>query len=687
MAWAALLKSAGSKAAMQSGKKMATKVAKEAAVNKVKSVVKKKKVSGKDVAKKMLGGGGESSGGGGALAIRPSTSIVSSPAGGLVPSTKVDEGGALVVKSKGADDLGLTSFMESLIGVKESVKSIKDSLNDNSEDAEKRLEKQRLLNAQLEKEEQEEALEGKKPGIGKKLLSPIQKMGESFLEKLKRFFKAVLLGVLINGLIGGQRDVVVAFIAGYKAYRMAKDAAIKFIFKIGSKIKGGIKGAAGKLANSGKSIFQTLVNVGKALVRWVKGAIQVVIKGASEVAKRTPQALRTGKRILQKVKPIQRLQGGIKTLNKFRKNPLQTLKSITNSGIGQRISGTFGKGKNLLSNIGSKGPGIFGKLKNWGGAAVKGVRRGAKVVAKGAVAVVKGAAQILDDIGKGFMKGVNKVVSGVKGMAKKWAKKIGDIVELAKNPAKLAAKVKSTLKGVMDKLLKKNKIVKQVMELGKDPKKIGKLIKNLGKNKNVLKTQSVLQKGMKLKIGGLDAVLAALMGFLDYVAFGESPINAVLRAAGSLVGYTAGFAIGAPFGGVPGFITGMAGGWVGEKAADVIAAGLSKTKLGSTPDPLQGDGRMIVRDPFSGQGEGERMDNIQDAKLGNNKTEDISQDISSSASYEDGADDTTVVINGGEGEQAPAPTSQSRKVEYLPLGTGDSGEVLNTLTNATLYKT
>ena len=40
MAWASLLKSAGSKAAMQSGKKMVMDAAKEAAVNKVKSVVK-----------------------------------------------------------------------------------------------------------------------------------------------------------------------------------------------------------------------------------------------------------------------------------------------------------------------------------------------------------------------------------------------------------------------------------------------------------------------------------------------------------------------------------------------------------------------------------------------------------------------------------------------------------------------
>ena len=161
------------------------------------------------------------------------------------------------------------------------------------------------------------------------------------------------------------------------------------------------------------------------------------------------------------------------------------------------------------------------------------------------------------------------------------------------------------------------------------------------------------------------------MGVIDYTAFGESPINAVLRAAGALVGYTAGFAIGAPFGGVPGFITGMAGSWVGEKAADVIAAGLSKTDLGKTPDPIMDDGRMLVRNPFSGQGEGERMDNIQEkqAQLGDNKVEDLSQDISESASYEDGGEEPTVVIDGGSGgDQAAAPASSGGGTQFIPVG-------------------
>ena len=96
---------------------------------------------------------------------------------------------------------------------------------------------------------------------------------------------------------------------------------------------------------------------------------------------------------------------------------------------------------------------------------------------------------------------------------------------------------------------------------------------------------------------------------------------------------------------------------------------------------------MWVRDPFSDKAKADRAagDEASMANLGETSKEDGSS-ISSSASYEDGGEDTTVVIDGG-GDQAAAPTSQSRKVEYLPLGTGDSGEVLNTLTNATLYKT
>ena len=86
--------------------------------------------------------------------------------------------------------------------------------------------------------------------------------------------------------------------------------------------------------------------------------------------------------------------------------------------------------------------------------------------------------------------------------------------------------------------------------------------------------RETLKVAKKAKIGGVDKVIAAIMGVIDYGLLGESPVNAILRAIGGLLGYTAGFAIGAPFGGAPGFITGMAGGFVGEQAARLLAKGL-----------------------------------------------------------------------------------------------------------------
>ena len=657
MTWGALVKSAGKKALMESGKKVAENIAKKA-------TEKKSKVKGKDIAKKMLGGGDDSSEKGGALVVRPSSSIVSSPAGDLVP-TKADEGGSLVVKSSTADELGLTPFMESVTSIKESVKSIKGALNNNLEDAEKRLEKQRLLNASLSREEQEEELETKKSGIGKKLLKPVKDVGENFLQKLKRFFMNTLLGMLINGLIGGSRDVVVAFIAGYKAYRMASDAARRFVFKLGSKISKGIKGLPGKLKSTGKAIFEFLKGTKNTLVAWIKGTARTVknaVKGTFEVA------------------------------NKLRKTPIkETIKTIRESGVGRKVGDVINRGKNIWSKIRTPGKtagNILGGIRNWGARKWKGaVEFGSKKW--------KQLTSWADDIAKNATKWTDEIVQGGLEKAKRWRKQLGDIAEMVRNPMKLVEKVKGMLGGKMDKMVKNNDIIKQVMELKKNPKKavdgIKKFVKQVGKNKNVLKTRKVLQKAAKLKIAGIDAVLAALMGIIDYTAFGESPINAVLRAAGSLVGYTAGFAIGAPFGGVPGFITGMAGGWVGEKAADLIAAGLSKTDLGKTPDPIMDDGRMLVRNPFSGQGEGERMDNIQEnkAELGETKVDDVSQDISSSASYEEGAEDETVVIDAGGDQGGGQEQAQPGKVEFIDVGV-DKETILNSnyqaQTNAVLYK-
>ena len=672
MSWGSLLKSAGSKVAQQSGKKIAENITK-------KVTEKKSKVTGKGIANKMLGGGGESSGGG-ALVVRPSTSIVSSPAGGLVP-TKVDEGGSLVVKSKEADDLGLTAFMESITGVKESLNSIKDSLNDNTKDAEKRLEKQRLLNAQLEKEEQEEKLETKKPGIGKKLLAPATKAGKSFLEKLKTFFKSILLGVLINGLIGGQRDVVVTFLLGYRQYRKVKAAAVKFVFKLGSSIKNGLKGAAGQLGKTGKSIFQTLVGVGNKLKAWVARGIKTVIKGATETAKRTPQIIRTGQRILQKVKPIQRLRDAGSAINKFRKNPLQTLKSIKDSGIGKRVGGLFNKAKNF--KLPTKGSMLKG-LQNFGGNIVKNVKqsRAGQFVGKQANKLRAFATRNIT----AMQDTVSGLIAGGVEKYKAWRKNIEMMMELVGNPAKLFEKAKGFLSGKMDKVMKNNKMWQTLKDLkkmkpGQIAGKVGGMLNGLKKSKEVMSVVKTLKNAKQtMKIPMLDRILALILGVVDYTILGESPINAFGKALGGLLGFSFGTSLGAPLG--PGaFLVGIAGGIVGEQLANVLSAGLSKVPvpkfgtLGQVPDPIAaatpGMGpRPIVRNPYGKEAEAfdKAQEELSMANLaeGKSSASGTADDISQSASYEE-EEDSTVIIDGG-GQQSSSAPSQARKTKFISLG-------------------
>ena len=667
MAWAALLKSAGSKAAQQSGKKIAENITK-------KVTEKKSKVTGKDIANKMLGGGGESSGGG-ALVVRPSTSIVSSPAGGLVP-TKVDEGGSLVDKSKEAGDLGLTPFMESITGVKESLNSIKESLNNNSEDAKKRLEKQRLLNAKLKQEEQEEKLETKKPGIGKKLLAPATKAGKSFLEKLKTFFKSMLLGILINGLIGGQRDIVVTFLLGYRQYRKVKAAAVKFVFKLGSSIKNGLKGAAGQLGKTGKSIFQTLVGVGNKLKAWVAKGVKIVIKGATEAAKRTPQAIRTGQRILQKVKPIQRLRDAGSAINKFRKNPLQTLKSIKDSGIGKRVGGLFNKAKNF--KLPTKGSMLKG-LQNFGGNIVKNVKqsRAGQFVGKQANKLRAFATRNIT----AMQDTANSLIKGGVEKYKAWRKNIEMMMELVGNPAKLFEKAKGFLSGKMDKVMKNNKTWQTLKDLkkmkpGQIAGKIGGMLNGLKKSKEVMSVVGTLKKAKQtMKMPMLDRILALILGVVDYTLLGESPINAFAKALGGLLGFSFGTALGAPLG--PGaFVTGIAGGIVGEQLGNGLSAILASIPgIKDLQDPIAAatpgmKPRPLVRNPY-GKG-AEEFDKAQEelsmANLaeGKSSSSDTASDISSSASYEE-EEDSTVIIDGGGQQSSPAP-SQARKTKFISLG-------------------
>jgi len=363
------------------------------------------------------------------------------------------------------------------------------------------------------------------------------------------------------------------------------------------------------------SDVKAMKNIGKALT---KG--EMPDKPPKPPKPKTRRFKNIGDRVRTMRRKLQVKAGRtIQNVKNFGKNALKTGKDLWKKGKG------LWKGiKNRLGQAGQTGKGLWGRLKDFTG---KKINQTKNLVSEGVEWAGKQGqkfGQWADDFGKSFSKRINGIVAGIKEKAATWAKKIGDIVELAKNPKLLGEKVKNMLKGSMDDLLKKNKTVGKIMGMVKDPKKAGKAIKGLLKgaknNKNILKLREGLKAAKAAKIGGVDAVIAAVMGLLDYTVFQESPINAIVNAIGGLVGYTAGFAIGAPFGGAPGFITGMAGAMVGDFIASKLLQGLAKTGLSKIPDPIMNDGRMLVRDPFGGGEEEEKEEVKDETPTTNNQT-------------------------------------------------------------------
>jgi hypothetical protein len=311
-------------------------------------------------------------------------------------------------------------------------------------------------------------------------------------------------------------------------------------------------------------------------------------------------AIKTAPQTVKNIAQSPAAQNVVKTTQDLIKNPGQTVKNIKQAGVDQV--------DDVVKNVGKSK--WFGKLKGAGKNLWTKAGQAKDFLGNQGKSFLNWA----DDFGKNFMANIDEIVQGISAKASKWATQIGDIAEMAKNPAKLVEKVKGVLSGQLDDILKQNKTIAQLRNL--DPKKAAGAIKgilnNAKKSKGLMQVRNALKGAQKMKIGGVDKIIAAVMGLLDYTLLGESPINAILRALGGLLGYSAGFAIGAPFGGAPGFITGMAGGFVGEKVAMLIAKKLAKTGLGEIQDPIMNDGRMLVRDPDD-QGMNEQLEQDQKA--------------------------------------------------------------------------
>ena len=262
-------------------KNMAKKAVKAKAKKAVKSIVKKKKVKGKDIAKKMFGGEEE----GGALAVRPKADLVASP-GGKIDLVDPKETGGEIVKVSGtaARDLGLTPFMESLTKIQTNVDAIKVAINDNNKDTIDRIEDQRILNAKLAKEAREDELEDKKPGLGKKMLSTVKDPADDFLTRMAKFATMTLLGSLIAALMGGARDVILAFRIGIEALKKGLPTLLKGVKALKSGIGKAFKLALRPFKSLGNLVFKGFKALGSKLFGMVKGAIGLAKEAIKNIA-------------------------------------------------------------------------------------------------------------------------------------------------------------------------------------------------------------------------------------------------------------------------------------------------------------------------------------------------------------------------------------------------------------------
>ena len=311
--------------------------------------------------------------------------------------------------------------------------------------------------------------------------------------------------------------------------------------------------------------------------------------------RRKPNSL--GDRLRRTRRTIQRNIGKkIKQVKNLKNNIVSTVKNVPNT-----LKNIKGNVMNFGKNIFNRGKDILGKGKNF---VMDTVEKGKNIY--------KGATEWAS---KNFNR-MKDMATRVKGGVFDWGKKIGakmnQLKEMVKNPKAMFKPVMERIKNTIKPIIEKNPNIKKVLNL-KNAKTGLKNAKNFAlknvklamKSKEMANLAKFLKEAKgRVKIGGIDKVIAAVLGLINY-GLGESPINALVGATSGLLGYAAGFAIGSPFGGLPGFITGAAGGMAGEFIGAQLLRGLGKMpgfkKLTEVEDPLANamglPPRPILRDP------------------------------------------------------------------------------------------
>ena len=610
---------------MNMGKQLLKNMAKKA----VKATVKKKKVKGKDVAKKMMGKEEK----GGALALQPKAELVPS-SGGSIDLTKPKETGGEIVKVSGtaAKDLGLTPFMESLTKIQTNVDAIKVAINDNNKDTIDRIEDQRLLNAKLKKEQREKDLESKEPGIGQKMLSTVKDPAEDFLTKMARFATMTLLGSLIAALMGGAKDVILAFRIGIEALKKGLPTLLKGVKALKAGIGKAFSLALRPFKSLGNLIFKGFKALGSRLFGMVKGAIAWVddaIKGIVRAgAKAFPKAA-------QMVAKTTKAAGTIINQGKtFVKNTASKAKGLV-KGVASKAKGLVKGGVGKVSKFITK---LFGKnvAKAVGGPAGKSIF---KSLAKGAKAIkipVIGPLLVAitsmfsgDPIGKTLFKTAGAAIGGGLGLAlgpigmivgEISGEFVGDVLYEGFRGEDGWAGAGKKLKDKFFQIVKGGKVVLDWIGGG-----FSRFFKNFVEEHKI-----PIPKG-----GGVQTILGKILPFL-------ADKNGLVTSIPNI------FQLYNPF------------------------------KMGP----------LLLKSFFPPSEEGSSEGGDTAASIGEQSSSVDVESISESASYEDGGEEPTVVIDGG-GQQAASPTPQAGKTKFISLGL-DKQTILNSQyemsSNAALYK-
>jgi len=573
---------------------------------------------------------------GGALAIRPKAELVSNP-GGKIDLVNPKETGGEIVKVSGtaARDLGLTPFMESLTKIQTNVDAIKVAINDNNKDTIDRIEDQRILNAKLAKEAREDELEDKKPGIGKKMLGTVKDPADDFLVRMAKFATMTLLGSLIAALMGGARDVILAFRIGIEALKKGLPTLLKGVNALKSGIGKAFSLALRPFKSIGNLVFKGFKALGSKLfgmVKWAKGLVDDAIKGI--------------------------VRAGAKAFPKVAQMVTKTTKA----------AGTLiNQGKTLVKNTGRRalvgakrfiGRGARKFLKGGGSKILKhGLKRGAnRLIIKW---FGKGAAKTLMTVGKTLVKGAKAIKIPVIGP--------------------LLVAITSMFSGdPIGKTLFKTAGAAIGGGLGLALGPLGMIVGEIAGEF----VGDVLHEGFMGKDGWKGAGKKLKDKFFQIVKGGKVVLDWVAGGFGRFFkNFMEEHKIPIPKGKGVQTILGKILPFLANKDGLVT----------SIPNILQlynpfAMGPLLVKSFFPpGEKKAETVSTT--ATIGDNGSSSDAEDVSESASYEDGADDTTVVVDGGDQQSSSSSKGGEDKVTTLTIS---KQTILNSqyemVSNAALYK-